>query len=55
MHFFCTLCLKMDAYFQDVFELTPLNTAAWIHDTAFCSQFDLIKSDGKFGYMRLVK
>ena len=49
---YSTLCLKMDAYFQDVFEL---NTAEHKLHTSFRCQFNLIKSDRKFGYMHLVR
>ena len=45
--FYPTLCLKMGAYFNDVFEL---NTA-----TALGGRFDLIKPERKFEYMHLVR
>ena len=44
-------CVKMDAYFQDIFELITAKhrLLACIHNTTYCSRFQLMRSDCKFG------
>ena len=49
--FYSTLCLKMGAYFQNVFELNTAKQASSVRDTAFGGRFDLIKQHRKFGQL----
>ena len=49
--FYSTLCLKMGAYFQNVFELNTVKQASSVRDTAFGGRFDLIKQHRKFGQL----
>ena len=51
--FYPTVCLKMGAYFNDIFHRET--QAFLVRDTAFGGRLDLIKPDRKFGYLHLVR